>query len=355
MNPASLPQPRKILVIRLSAIGDVLLVTPVIRALRKAFPMAQVDLLTYARNEPVLLENPYLSRLLLHPGKNLPGLQKLKFARRLRLENYDWVFDMAATPRTAWLTLATGARLRVGYAFRVRKWAFNHPVPKGKTFRKYQVEVNLDLLRDVGIPDDGIQTDLFLNAPEKEWAQKIFEPEEWRALKWKIGLNATGGWSSKRWPVSHWRGLIALLHGKLGIRPILLRGAGNEDLLQEIRSGLEEKTLLEPETDLRQSAAFISQLDLLVGNDGTPQHMAQALGVRSLTLCGPTWGLGWVKPDDPRHRYLQHFLDCGPCDFTVCPFPKEEGKDRHVYQECLVKIAPEKVITVIQDMLGNRI
>ena len=66
-----------------------------------------------------------------------------RFLYSLRDYHYDWVLDLAAEPRSAWLTLATGASIRAGYAFRLRKWAFNHPIPKNK-IRKYQAEVNLD-------------------------------------------------------------------------------------------------------------------------------------------------------------------------------------------------------------------
>ena len=93
-------------------------------------------------------------------------------------------------------------------------------------------------------------------------------------------------------------------------------------------------------------------MDLLIGNDGTPQHMAQARGVKSLTLCGPHWGLSWTKPQDPRHRYLQHFLDCGPCDLNLCPFPNREGAAPHVHQECLLKITPPMVLQTAREMLG---
>jgi ADP-heptose:LPS heptosyltransferase len=109
--------------------------------------------------------------------------------------------------------------------------------------------------------------------------------------------------------------------------------------------------VVKPETTLLQAAAFVSHLDLLIGNDGTPQHFAQAFGTKSLTLCGPHWGMSWTKPGDKRHRYLQHFLDCGPCDLNVCPFPKEKGTAAHVHQECLVKITPERILDVTREML----
>jgi ADP-heptose:LPS heptosyltransferase len=350
VKPVTPETPKKILLIRLKGIGDVILSTPVFRALRKKFPSAEIHLLTRSFCEPVVRHDPSLNKVIVHPDKNATFGETIRFVLDLRRQRYDWVLDLAAEPRSAWLTLATGAPLRAGYAFHIREWAFNHRIPKN-TVRKYQGEVNLDIIRALGVPDAGNQTEIHLGGEEKKWAEEFFSRPEIKGLKHRIGVNPTGTWSSKRWPASHWRELVEKIHQTLGVKPILLGGPGDEGLIQEIRTRLEDKTLVKPETTLLQAAMFVSHLDLLIGNDGTPQHFAQAFGTRSLTLCGPHWGMSWTKPGDQRHRYLQHFLDCGPCDLNVCPFPKEQGSAAHVHQECLVKITPEKVLDVTREML----
>ncbi len=350
--PVPIPSfPKRILLIRLKGIGDVILSTPLLRALRKKFPTAEIHFLTRPVSGPILQKNPNLDRLILHPEKHESLRKKWEFIRSLRKSRYDWVLDLAAEPRSAWLTLATGAPLRAGFAFRVRKWAFTHPIPKNKV-RKYQAEVNLDILRFLNVPDDGNRTELFIPEKDLQWAEELFARGEMAGLKWEIGLNPTGSWPSKRWSPDQWKELVLLIFGQLGVKPILFGGPGDKALIGEIRSGLEDKTLVKPETTLFQAAAFISKLDLLVGADGTPQHLAQALGTRSLTLCGPHWGISWVKPGDSRHRFLQHFLDCGPCDRNECPYPQEGNKAKHVQQECLRKITPSQVFQPLKEMLN---
>jgi ADP-heptose:LPS heptosyltransferase len=270
--------------------------------------------------------------------------------KRLRDEQYDWVVDLAAEPRSAWLTFFTGAPLRAGYAFHLRQWAFNHRIPKNK-IRKYQAEVNLDIIRALGVPDQGNQTEIVLDQDDKVLAEQYFAQAEIKNLKFKIGLNPTGTWPSKRWPAAYWKELIQLIHTELGAKPILISGPGEEGLVKEIRLGVEDLCLVKPPTTLSQAAAFVSHLDLLIGNDGTPQHLAQAFGIKSLTLCGPHWGMSWTKPGDVRHRYLQYFLDCGPCDLNVCPFPPVAEPGGHVHQECLVKITPQTVLGALKEML----
>ncbi|HTC19233.1 MAG TPA: glycosyltransferase family 9 protein [bacterium] len=360
MNPTRHDSPRKILVIRLRAIGDIVLSTPVLRALRKAFPAAQIHFATYAVNEPLLRHNPNLNRLMVNPANHSSSLEKFRFFRAIRRERYDWVFDLEATPRSAWLTLATGAPQRVGYAFRVRKWAFTQAVPKNQV-RRFQADVCLSLIRHMGVPDDGLRTELFLGPEEKAWARDYFNRPELSRQGRRVGLNPTGAWTSKQWPVKRWRELVSLLNESLGIKPLLFWGPGSEGLVREITQGLEDRMIVIPQTTLLQAAAFISGLNLLIGSDGTPQHMAQALGIPSLTLFGPSWGNGWTLTGDPRYRYLQHFMDCGPCDRTLCPFPERPFDapafpppgSAHYHRECMDRITPETVLGLAKQMLPH--
>jgi ADP-heptose:LPS heptosyltransferase len=358
LPPIRNAEPKKILVIRLKAIGDVIMASPVLRALRKAYLSAQIHFATHAANEPLLRHNPNLDRLKVYPEKTSPFRDKLGFILGMRREKYDWVFDLEATPRSAWLAFATGGRERVGYAFRVRKWAFTRPVPKNQV-RRFQSDVCLSLVRELGVPDDGLKTEIFLGPQERSWAKDYFSRPEISQQRWRIGLNPTGAWTSKQWPLERWRQLIPLLHENLGIKPLLFWGPGSEKMVGEISRGLEDRVILKPQTTLLEAAAFITGLDLLIGTDGTPQHMAQALGTPSLTLWGPGWGIGWTLPGDLRHRYLQHFLDCGPCDKTLCPFPERPTGSLgfpppgspHYHRECLDRITPETLLGLAREML----
>ena len=340
----------RILVVRLKAIGDLLLSTAFLRALRKARPQAEIHLLTTRSCEPVVRHSPRIDRVLLHPEPGASWGERLRFFRDLRSARYGQVFDLGATPRSAWITLATGAPERIGFDFRIRKWAFTCPVPRNRV-RKFQSLVVMDLLKPLGIPGDGDATELFLGPEEEEWARRYFGSPPVSELGRRIGINPTGTWPSKRWPEGLWRETAVLIHGKMGVKPILFGGPDDDALLASVREGIEDKTLVKPSTTLLEAAAFIAGLDVLLGSDGTPQHLAQALGTPSLTLWGPGWGLGWTKPSDPRHRYLQNFLDCGPCDRTRCPYPEEAGRAPHTRRECLTRWSPSAVVEALQRLL----
>jgi len=343
-EPLSQLEPRKILLIRLRAIGDVVLTTPLIRALKRQYPQAQLHVLTDALPGTLLAGNPHVDKFLQAPPRGSSLGAQLSQFRDLRREGYDLVFDLFGNPRSAWMTLATGAKTRVGYAHRFRKVAYTHPVPKNQV-RKYQVDVNLDVLRHVGIPDDGLQTELFLTDAEKTWSHTALWDLESKRSKLKIGLNPTGSWSAKRWPLVHWTELTERLAGK-GIRPLVFWSPGDPEGVKPWASALGDKVVLAPPTDLRQMEALTSGLDCLVGNDGAPQHIAQALGVKTLTLFGPTWGLSWNPPSDSRFGFLQTFPSCGPCDRTLC-LNREDGKPG--YLDCLNNIQ----VGLVEETLGK--
>ncbi len=346
--------PKKILVIRLRAVGDVVLMTPLLRALRKQFPGAQIDLLADLVPSAVLQNNPRLSNLLVAPRRGAPLLEQLRFLRGVRASGYDWVLDLFGNPRSAWVSLLSGAPLRAGYAYRVRRWAYTHAVPMNRV-RRYQPLVNLGVLEHLGVPSDGVDTEMFLTPQEREAARESLKKAGWDPGlgRPRIALNPSGTWSAKKWPVAHWRELAAELRRKFDALPLLLWGPGDEADVNRILEGMPGQVVVAPRTNLRELAALIGEMDLVIGNDGAPQHMAQALGVSTLTLFGPTWGLSWCRPSDARHRFLQHFPPCGPCDRTTCPNPTLPRSRGQAHKECLVKIVPSRVATVAMEMLDQ--
>jgi ADP-heptose:LPS heptosyltransferase len=348
-------EPKRILLIRLRAVGDVVLVTPLLRALRRRFPDARIDALAEAGPASVLLGNPHIDRLLLPPRRRAPLREQAAFLRKLRAEGYDWVLDLFGNPRSAWMTLFSGAPLRAGYAYRVRRHAFTHPV-EGNRVRRYQVLVNQGVLDALGVPADGIATEMFLESAERDWASTTLEGLGFRRGPGRplVALAATGTWPIRRWPGSYWRELISLLNRDPGEKPLLLWGPGEEADLNRIVEGIAGQVRVAPRTDLRQLAALLSKADLLIGNNSAPQHIARALGVATLTIDGPTWGLSWCPPSDPRHRFLQHFTSCGPCDRTECPHPALPRPGGNTHKECLTKIPPSRVAAVAREMLAMR-
>src|SRR5258705_9846956 len=148
----------KILIVRLRLIGDVVLTTPLLRALKRKYPDAQLTYLVEPAAAPVVRGNPHLANVVLVPKRR--GLARLRddmsMARRLRRERFDVAIDLHGGPRAAWFTWASGAPMRIGYAIAGRAWMYTHAIdrPRAEAPRTSVVnQSDLPSTPDIGPPD----------------------------------------------------------------------------------------------------------------------------------------------------------------------------------------------------------
>ena len=335
---------QKILVIKLRAIGDVILTTPALENLRQAFPQTQIDFLTEKMCAPIVAGHPALNEVLVF-DRNQPGASR-KLIQQVRRRRYDVVFDLFGNPRSAVLTLLSGAPRRVGFRFRVRQYAYNLKVePRGG--RVHEVEFNLDALRALEIPI--VTRKLFVAVDE---ASENFATQFWRekGLEHRrvIGLNASGGWYTKRWPLEFFAQLGDRLQRELNAVVLLLWGPGEYEDVKTIAQTMRESALLAPATSLKQLAALLSRLTLLVSNDSGPLHLAAAMGTRVVGIYGPThpdlqgpWGKG-------HETIVKTGLPCLGCNGVTCKIVThdcmkklEVGQVWETVQRCLKTTSPD--------------
>jgi ADP-heptose:LPS heptosyltransferase len=156
--------------VRLRLIGDVVFTTPVVRALRRAWPDARIAYLVEPDAAPVMINNPHLDEVIVAPRTR--GMRRiaddLALARRLRRERFDVALDLHGGPRSAWLTWASGARERIGYDIPGRGWMYTRIVPRARELRpRHSVANQWDLLAAMpgwtgGAPDrdrDAVEMD----------------------------------------------------------------------------------------------------------------------------------------------------------------------------------------------------
>lgn len=335
MNKPDLSKVKRVLIIRARAIGDVILTTPMIRAIRKALPDAEIDFLVEPFAAPALYNNPYLTNVILlkrHSAKKeLPAVAAiqakisaaptgtLQLYSFLRKRKYDLVFDLWGNLRTAMISLFSGTKYRAGFNFRFRKYFYNLRFePDVKT--KYNVYYHMDLLKAAGIPEDGEQTEFFTSQEDDKFAADFIASTGTGGKI--IGLNAMGSWRTKRWLPEKFAGLAdALIRNDKKNSIILLWGPGEKPLAEIILSrmnGDKTNVFIPPETSIPQMAAIIKKLDLLVTNDGAPQHIAVAVGTPALTIYGPTNYKAWGPANNPRHLEIHSNDKCAPCDKMAC-------------------------------------
>ncbi len=308
---------RKILLIRLDHIGDVLMTTPALRALRKAIPGAKIHLLVKDLTAPMVELTPYIDRIIrLNAPWTTTGPEKASWGevartvRSLRREKYDCVVDFRPDLREALLAYVTGSRIRIGYGARGGGFCFTHSLPYSP--HAHEISRALNLLSPLGISADGNEMDLFLSPEDKEKADRLYPPGGGESQTITVGIHPGAASPFKRWTEKSFSLLGDLLADR-GYRVILLSAEEDRPLLAGIETRVKRKPVVILPGGLRVLAALINRLDCLVCNDSAPSHIAQAVGTPAVVLYGPTHDAVTGPLDRERNRVVRNPVSCAPC------------------------------------------
>jgi ADP-heptose:LPS heptosyltransferase len=327
----------KILVIKLRALGDVLLSTVVLPNLKKAFPNARIDFYTEHPAQQLLEGRGELNRIYsFRKGRD----SILRSFLDLRREKYDIVFDLFCNPRSAQLARATGAPIRVGYPFRGRAWAYTVHV-KSRSDTVHNTEFNLDALRALGIPVQPSYPVMPLDPEDvgrmRAWIDSL--PPHRGPV---VAFNAGGTWPTKRWGLDKFAALADLLVERHGAACVMLWGPGEEDDARAVISMMKHKAHLAPPTTLRELAALASCCPSVISNDTGPMHLSAAAGIPVLGIFGPTNPF-LQGPCNPVSRWVrEESVDCLACNLTSCT----------IGTICMSRLMPLKVLDAWERMGG---
>jgi lipopolysaccharide heptosyltransferase II len=314
--------PGRFLIIKLRAIGDVLLSTAVIRNLRTAFPSARIDFLTERASRQVVEGNTDLDEVLVFDPSSQNGLALMSRVRRRR---YDLVIDLFGNPRSALVTLASGAKRRVGYRFNWRTYCYNVRItPRGGEV--HNLEFNLDALRGIDVPVTHTEVTFPVAQNDDEFAARLFRDADLDG-RFVVSLNTGGGWESKRWGIEKFAELGDAIASEYGARIVVVWGPGERPNAVRLSELMKAPSVLIPETDLKQLAAILRRCTAMVTNDSGPMHIAAAMGVPLVAIFGPT-NPEFQGPVGTRHEIVQNNgIVCLGCNFTRCPIGNPCMKD----------------------------
>ena len=340
------PKARRILVSRLRFIGDVVLTTPVIRALKRHYPEAEIYYLAEAGPAAVLARNPYLEEVIALPDELLPGRtvltrcgEHLRFLRALRKRRFDLVIDLFGNPRSALLTLATGARYRVGYDVRGRGAAYNVKIGRSASLRV--VDAYLDAVRTIGIPADDDRTEVHCSAEDEAWADSWLAERGVGGDRRIAALNPGASWPAKTWSAERFAELAGRMIEGLDLRVLLVAGPGQREAVDGLAGMAGHAIPIVETASLARLAALIRRCDLFVSNDCGPMHIAAAVGTPTIGLFGPSSPRIWFPySKDDGHVALEAGADdCCGRDFCVRPVP------------CIESISPRRVLEAAESAL----
>lgn len=312
INPSDI---KKILCIKPRGIGDIILSTIVLENLSSFFPDAQIHYLTEEFAKDAISSHPLVSKVLTYKK----GDSLISIVRQTRFEKYDIVFDLYSNPRTAQITFLSGAKFRIGYAYRGRKYAYNIKceVGRGET---HSAEHNLELLRVIEIPTVSKKIYYHLTNESEEFANSFIS--NLIRKEFIIGIIPSGGWDSKRCPKEKWVEIIKSLLEKVSCNVLILWGPEDFNDANFIKNNVND-SVLAPETDIKQLAGLISKCNLVIANDSGPMHLSAALGIPTIGLYGPTDPKKHGPYSDKSDYVLKSDLHCIVCNKLICPYNKE--------------------------------
>jgi lipopolysaccharide heptosyltransferase II len=330
----------KILLIRLRRIGDIIMTTPAISALRSEFPKAHI---AYAVEKPyrLLVEgNPNLDKILISPQEKT--IRKfIGFVKGVRKERYDLILDFHCGPRASLVTLFSGARLKIGYKIKYRGFIYNRTIPRSKENGYYHsVENHINLVRALGVKVDSLPP-LDLPQARKEEEEKIRNFIQDNKLDGSkiIGIHISAGNEFRDWGTENLAQLIKLLTQQEGVTVVLLGEKEDQTAEEEVlkRANLPLLSLV-GKLNLRELKEFISHSALFVGSDSGPMHIAASTSTPIVAYFGPTLSAHF-SPWKAEAYLIEKDYDCRPCKQKRCLYKDfrclRSIKPEEVYEACL--------------------
>lgn len=346
MNKALTPNSPRILLVKLSSLGDVLHALPTLEALREACPESHITWLVEAAYAPLLVGHPALDEVWPVPrvrfGQKFRGQEPaalLRLIQRLRTQPFDLVIDLQGLLKSAlWVALAKSPR-KVGYD-KTREFSYQVLTERVPPYDReaHAVLRYLNLAHYLGAsPKLTIRFRLGLT-PKADIADLLASPGH-RPL---AVIHPGARWSTKLWPPALWARLADWLVREKGLQVVITGSAADQGLAASIRAQMREEAVdLAGRTSLEELAGILQKTRLAVTTDTGPMHLAAALGTPVAALFGPTapWRTG---PFGRGHEIVRLELDCSPCFKRHCPEPR-----------CLTDLPLESVQAACEKILAR--
>lgn len=289
----SMPKPsrKRILIVSVNWLGDLLFLTPAIRAIRRAYPDSHIAIVSPVRGLDLLQGNPHLNEVI--PVQEPRGFGNfffwMKLAGRLREGRFDTAFLFHRSFTRAFAVCRAGIPERIGFRGWKRSGLLTLAVEPPASDSVSKINLFLRLVEAAGISAAGRQYDAGLLPEDRDAADRLWTQLGLSRGDRVVALHAGANWRLKRWPADRFAQLADRLAEKYGARILFVGGEGDRPLIQSITGRMKREALVAAGwTTFRQLGALLEKTSLLVSNDSGPLHMGLAVGVPVVALFGPT-------------------------------------------------------------------
>jgi lipopolysaccharide heptosyltransferase I len=305
-------QSPRILIVRLSAMGDVIHGAPVLCALRNALPDAFIGWVVEGQTANLLDGHPALDELIRVPRRWLASPREVRRLRhRLRELNFDTTLDLQCLTKSAIAAWLSGARRRIGKSGpggrELSRWFHNDLIePRGE----HVIDQYLSMLRSLGIDSTSVRFDLRERSDDAQTTDSFLRTNRLSDRQFAI-LNPGAGWPSKVWPAERYGEVAQHLARVHGLRSVAVWGVPDElQMANAIVASSNGHAILAPPTTMTQLGSLCRRAALFVGSDTGPMHLAVAVGTPTISMHG-TSRAEWCGAYGPQNIRLQERYQAG--------------------------------------------
>ena len=335
----------RILIRAANWVGDALMTTPVVRAVRKNYPRSRITVLAKPWVIPVYENNPHIDDIMVYraDGRHKRGWGTLTLAADLRKLRFDLAVLMQNAFEAALITWLGRVKERLGYNTDARGILLNRCVKMNPELKKrHLIGYYIGILKGGGLKDDGMNMDLFLSEADRSFAQAMLGNHLSDATRPVIGINpgATGG-TAKRWFPDRYAELCDRLADHYQTRVLIFGGPGDEPLGDYIVNKTKGNCInIAGQTTLGQAFALIETCSVFITNDSGLMHAAAALDVNQVAVVGSTDPVA-TCPYSDKADMVRVPVHCSPCLKDVCPSD----------HECMDRISVDMVFETCRSIL----
>ena len=335
----------KILVIKLGSLGDVILSTAALRAIREKFPQGnyKISFLIGEESKDILLRSPYIDELLVcdlkNKDKGLKGLWGV--GDILRKKNFDIVIDLQNSRASHILAYLSGCINRYGYNNKKFGFLLNHRILDQK-LPLDPVTHQFKILKMLGIDLLNNSLELWPSSEDQKAVDELLNAQWLSQVQKVVGINisASKRWSTKLWPLEY---LICLCEelGLKDIRVIITGTCQDQALASRLINSLKNTKIINAcgKTNINELAVLIKKCQVFISADSSPLHIASSVGTPFIALFGPTDALRHLPPGG-NYILINKKLRCSPCYKTKCRS-----------KSCMVQISPAEVFAAVMKLL----
>ena len=329
---------KNVLIIKLSAIGDVIHALPVSHAIKETYPDAHITWVVEPPAYDLLTNNPYIDEIILFRKKEFKSWEGFRknfpdFSAKLREKKYDVVLDLQGLAKSGILAFLARGDKQIGTCDMREMSQYISKPTVGANANGHIVERYLDVARAIGCRVDNVVFPIYPTKEEKERAEYLIR-EEGRLRGDYVAIAVGTNWPNKCWPIENIARLADLLY-ILGMKPVLVGGGKEEEkIAKEVHKKMRSTALsLVGKTSLKELAAVILGARAFVGGDTGPTHLAAGLGIPTVEIMGPT-DANRNGPYGQQQNAIEIEAECKHCWKRKC----EKGI------VCLEDITPQQVL-----------